>query len=292
MRNVILFIRRYFTFFTFLFLQVVSLWFLYSFNTFHQAQFLQSANELTGQVNSRYKKVENFFALGDENRRVHALNDSLINLLPQQYAQVDTIRQLVRDTVATDTVNRYRRYYFRPASVVYNSTSGEKNYIQIDRGALHGITENMSVLNSDGAAVGVVVHVSPRFAQVMSLLHVRQKVNVALQKSGDFGTMEWDGADPGLLLLKGLPKSVAVKVGDSVMTSRYSFNFPPGYPVGTVAEIISDPGTNFFLLKVRPAARFYNLQHVFVVENLQYSEQAQLDEQTRRRIEDPKRNPR
>ncbi len=292
MRNVILFIRRYFTFFTFLFLQVVSLWFLYSFNTFHQAQFLQSANELTGQVNTRYKKVENFFALGDENRRVHALNDSLINLLPQQYAQIDTIRQLVRDTVATDTVNRYRRYYFRPASVVYNSTSGEKNYIQIDRGALHGITENMSVLNSDGAAVGVVVHVSPRFAQVMSLLHVRQKVNVALQKSGDFGTMEWDGADPGLLLLKGLPKSVAVKVGDSVMTSRYSFNFPPGYPVGTVAEIISDPGTNFFLLKVRPAARFYNLQYVFVVENLQYSEQAQLDEQTRRRIEDPKRNPR
>jgi hypothetical protein len=31
---------------------------------------------------------------------------------------------------------------------------------------------------------------------------------------------------------------------------------------------------------------------VFVVENLQYSEQAQLDEQTRKRIEDPKRNPR
>jgi rod shape-determining protein MreC len=150
----------------------------------------------------------------------------------------------------------------------------------------------MSVLNSDGAAVGVVVNVSPHFAQVMSLLHVRQKVNVALKKTGDFGTLEWDGADPGLLLLKGLPKSVPVKVGDSVVTSRYSFNFPPGYPAGTVAEIVSDPGTNFFLLKVKPAARFYNLQYVFVVENLQYSEQAQLDEQTRKRIEDPKRTTR
>ena len=292
MRNVILFIRRYFTFFTFLFLQVVSLWFLYSYNTFHQAQFLQTANELTGQVNSRYKKVENFFALGDENRRVHQLNDSLFNLLARQYVQTDTGRQLVRDTVPSDTLNRYRRYYFRPAAVIYNSTSSEKNYIQLDRGALHGITENMSVLNSDGAAVGVVVNVSPRFAQVMSLLHVRQKVNVTLKKSGDFGTIEWDGVDPGLLLLKGLPKSVPVKVGDSVVTSRYTFNFPPGYPVGTVAEVISDPGTNFFLLKVKPAARFYNLQYVFVVENLQYSEQAQLDEQTRKHIEDPKRTTR
>ncbi|MFM8591329.1 MAG: hypothetical protein ACKOA3_00345, partial [Sphingomonadales bacterium] len=84
MRNVILFIRRYFTFFTFLFLQVLSLCFFYSFNKFQQAQFLQTANELTGQVNGRYKKVENFFALGDENRRVHTLNDSLFNLLSQQ----------------------------------------------------------------------------------------------------------------------------------------------------------------------------------------------------------------
>jgi rod shape-determining protein MreC len=121
---------------------------------------------------------------------------------------------------------------------------------------------------------------------------VRQKVNVSLQKTGDFGTLEWDGKDPGLLLLKGLPKSVPVKVGDPVVASRYSFNFPPGYPVGTVAEIISDKSTNFYLLKVKPAARFNNLQHVFVVENLQYAEQATLDQETRKRIEDSKRTPR
>jgi rod shape-determining protein MreC len=79
-----------------------------------------------------------------------------------------------------------------------------------------------------------------------------------------------------------------VRVGDSVVTSRYSFNFPPGYSVGTVAQIISDKGTNFLLLKVKPAARFYNLQQVLVVENLQYKEQSQLDEQSRKRIEDTK----
>lgn len=292
MRNVILFIRRYFTFFTFLFLQVMSWWFLYSYNKFHQAQFLQTANEVTGRINARYKKVENFFALGEENRRVHQINDSLMNLLAMQYQQTDTSLRLIRDTVPDDTLNRYRRYYFRPAAVVYNSTNSEKNYIQLDRGSLAGVTENMSVLSSDGSAVGVVVSVSPKFSQVMSLLHVQQKVNVALKKSGDFGTLEWDGEDPGLLLLKGFPKSVPVRVGDSVVTSRYSFNFPPGYPVGTVAQIISDKGTNFFLLKIKPAARFYNLQHVFVVENLQYSEQSALDEQSRKRIEETKRQPR
>ncbi|MFZ9694236.1 MAG: rod shape-determining protein MreC [Chitinophagaceae bacterium] len=292
MRNVILFIRRYFTFFTFLFLQVLSLWFLYSYNKFHQAQFLQTANEVTGRINTRYKKVENFFALGEENRRLNQLNDSLLNLLAQQYQQTDTIVRLVKDTVSDDTVQRYRHYYFRPASVVYNSMSSEKNYIQLDRGSLAGISENMSVLNSDGSAVGIVVNVSPRFSQVMSLLHVQQKVNVSLKKSGDFGTLEWDGKNPGLLLVKGLPKSLNVRVGDSVVTSRYSFNFPPGYLVGTVAQIISDKGTNFLLLKVKPAANFYNLQQVLVVENLQFKEQTHLDEQSRKRIEDSKTQPR
>ena len=78
MRNVILFIRRYLTFFTFLILQIVSLWFLYSFNQFHQAQFLQTANELTGAINTRYKNFENFFLQGEENRRLHRVNDSLL----------------------------------------------------------------------------------------------------------------------------------------------------------------------------------------------------------------------
>ncbi len=292
MRNVILFIRRYLTFFTFLLLQILSLWFLYSYNKFHQAQFLQWANELTGQINTRYKKVENFFVLGEENKRLHRVNDSLLNLLAQQYVQPDTTKRLVVDTVMQDSTRQTRRYYFRPASVIFNSTSGEKNYIQLDRGSVEGITENMSVLNADGSAVGIVVSVSPHFSQVMSLLHVRQKVNVALKKTGDFGTLEWDGADPSVLLLKGLPKSVPVKVGDVVVSSRYSFNFPPGYPVGVVSGIVSDNSTNFYVLKVRPSARFYNLQHVFVVENLQYTEQSKLDEDTRKRIEDPKRNPR
>ncbi|MBM3412392.1 MAG: rod shape-determining protein MreC [Bacteroidetes bacterium] len=271
-------------------MQIVSLWFLFSFNKFHQALFLQSANEITGGINKEYKKLENFFLQGEENRRLHLMNDSLLNLLSHQITLPDTTRQLVTDTLVIDSSRQYRRYYFRPASVVYNSTNSEKNYIQLDRGSIHGIAENMAVLNADGSAVGIVVQVSPRFSQVMSLLHVRQKINVALQLTGDFGTLEWDGKDPGLLLLKGLPKSVLVKLGDPVVVSRYSFNFPPDYPVGTVAEIINDKGTNFYLLKVKPAARFNRLQHVSVVENLQYAEQATLDREARKKIDDTKRS--
>jgi rod shape-determining protein MreC len=291
MRNVFLFILRYKTFFSFLILQVVSLWFLYTYNKFHRARFLGIANEVTGRVNTQYNKVEDYFTLREENRRVHQINDSLLNLLPKNYVRADTSVQLVQDSIPFDTLGHYRRYYFRPATVVYNTVSSQKNYIQLNRGSNHGIKDNMAVLSSDGSAVGVVVGVSPNFCQVMSLLHVQQKVNASLKKSGDFGTIEWDGKDPRLLTLKGVPKSIEIKTGDTVLTSTYSFNFPPGYMVGTIAEVVTDKSTNFYVLKVKPGAKFYSLQQVFVVENLQYAEQTALNQEARKRIEDPKKNP-
>jgi len=291
MRNVFLFILRYKTFFSFLILQVVSLWFLYTYNKFHRARFLGIANEVTGRVNTQYNKVEDYFTLREENRRIHQINDSLLNLLPRNFMRSDTGGQLVQDSIPFDTLGHYRRYYFRPATVVYNTVSSQKNYIQLNRGSRHGIKDNMAVLSSDGSAVGVVVGVSPNFCQVMSLLHVQQKVNASLKKSGDFGTIEWDGKDPRLLTLKGVPKSIEIKTGDTVLTSTYSFNFPPGYMVGTIAEVVTDKSTNFYLLKVKPGAKFYSLQQVFVVENLQYAEQTSLNQEARKRIEDPKKNP-
>lgn len=291
MRNVFLFILRYKTFFSFLILQVVSLWFLYTYNKFHRARFLGIANEVTGRVNTQYNKVEDYFTLREENRRVHQINDSLLNLLPKNYMRADTSVQLVQDSIPFDTLGHYRRYYFRPATVVYNTVSSQKNYIQLNRGSNHGIKDNMAVLSSDGSAVGVVVGVSPNFCQVMSLLHVQQKVNASLKKSGDFGTIEWDGKDPRLLTLKGVPKSIEIKAGDTVLTSAYSFNFPPGYMVGTIAEVVTDKSTNFYVLRVKPGAKFYSLQQVFVVENLQYAEQTALNQEARKRIEDPKKNP-
>jgi rod shape-determining protein MreC len=292
MRNIFLFIRRYFTFFTFLILQVVALWFLFNYNRFHRSKFLGVANEMTGRINTQYNKVEDYFTLKEENNRVHRLNDSLMNLLPGSYIKRDSSMNLVQDSIPFDTSGHYRRYYLRPATVVYNTVNSQKNYIQLNRGSNHGIKDNMAVVNSDGSAIGVVVNVSPNFCQVMSLLHVQNTVSASLKKSGDFGTIEWDGKDPRYLYLKKMPKNVEVKTGDTVLTSKVSFNFPPGYMVGTVAEVKLDNTTGMYLLKVKTAANFYNLQQVHVVENIEYSEQVLLNIETKKKIEDAKKGPR
>ncbi|MBK6937194.1 MAG: rod shape-determining protein MreC [Chitinophagaceae bacterium] len=291
MRNIFLFIRRYRTFFTFLILQGVALWFLFSYNKYHRAKFLGVANEITGRINTQYNKVEDYFTLKEENRRIHRLNDSLLNLLPRNFGVRDTIVQMVRDSVPVDTMGTYRRYYSRPAVVVYNTINSQKNYIQLNRGSSQGIRDNMAVVNSDGSVVGVVVNVSPNFSQAMSLLHVQNKVNASLKRSGDMGTIEWDGVNPQYLQLKGIPKSIDIKKGDTVLTSPYSFNFPPGYLVGTVAEIVNDKSTNFYVLKIKTGTNFYSLHQVHVLENTDYDEQTRLNKETKRRIEENKKTP-
>jgi rod shape-determining protein MreC len=161
--------------------------------------------------------------------------------------------------------------------------NSDRNYIQINRGANQGIKDNMSVISSDGNAIGVVVNVSPNFSQVMSLLHVQNTVNASLKSSGEFGKIEWDGKDPRYLTLRNLPKSLEVKKGDTVLTSIYSYNFPPGYMIGTVVDFIPDNSTTFFVLKIKTSANFYNLQQVFVVENEQREEQLKLADDTKKK---------
>ncbi len=292
MRNIFLFIRRYFTFFIFLFLQGVSLWFLFNYNRFHRAKFLGVANEVTGRINTQYNYFEDYFTLKEENRRVHRMNDSLLNLLTRNFNTRDTSLQAYQDSLPFDTLGNYRRYLSRPATVVYNTVNAEKNYIQLNRGLNHGIRDNMAVVSSDGHTVGVVVNVSPNFSQVMSLLHVQHSVSASLKKSGEIGTVEWDGKNPRFLTMKRIPRTVEVQKGDTVMTSPVSFNFPPGYMIGTIEEMSVDGPTGMFLLKVKTAANFYNLQQVHVIENVEREEQVRLYDETKKKIEEVKKTPR
>jgi rod shape-determining protein MreC len=290
LRNIFLIIRRFFTVIVFLVLQAVALWFLFTYNKFHKAKGLGVASEATGWFNSKYNTLEDFFKMKEENRRLLKMNDSLINLLSSNFVSNDTTLTFTRDSIPFDTLGNYRHYAWRDAQVTYTTVNADKNYVQINRGANQGIKDNMGVFSSDGGLVGQVVNVSPNFSQVMSLLHVQNKVNVLVQKTKSSGTLSWDTKDPRFLTLSNIPKSDSLVKGDTILTGNYSLSFPPGYMVGTIAEIIPDPSTNFYVLKIRTAADFQNLQQVMIVENIQEAEQRQLIVDTKKKIDDPKKS--
>jgi rod shape-determining protein MreC len=58
----------------------------------------------------------------------------------------------------------------------------------------------------------------------------------------------------GRLKLPYLPTSADVVAGDLLVTSGLGGGFPPGYPVGTVAEVKRDPAQSLADVDVKPAA--------------------------------------
>jgi len=71
MRNVFLFIRRYFNFLFFVVLQIIALYLLFHYNEFHQAAFMRVANEMTGRISTRYSNVESYFTLKRQTNSLH-----------------------------------------------------------------------------------------------------------------------------------------------------------------------------------------------------------------------------
>lgn len=282
MRNVFLFIRRYFNFVFFLLLQIVALMILFRYNKYHEAAFMGVASEITGSFDARYNTIENFLRLKKTNEQLAAENERLKNMLRQDFAAPDSLKQLVIDSIKIDSLEHYRKYLYLSAKVIGNSTGSQTNYITIHRGSAQGVQRDMAVLSSTGV-VGTVVNVSRNMASVMSILHRQSRISASLYRSGETGTVEWDGKDPQFVTMRNIPKSVQVKKGDTVITSKYSDKFPPGQFIGFVDEVANESGSSFYSLRLRTATNFFNVQYVNVVANLQKEEQDQLEKATQQK---------
>jgi rod shape-determining protein MreC len=283
-RNVFLFIRRHFNFLFFLVLQIISLSFLFRYNKFHEAAFMNVSTELTGRINEKYNGIEYYFQLKRTNESLVKENIRLRQQLKENYEAPDSNRRLVMDTIRVDSARSILKYNYLEAKVVGNTTALQFNYITIHRGFAQQVRPNMGVVGPQGI-VGTVVNVSENYATVMSLLHRQYKVVVKLKNGAERGAIEWDGLTPLFVTLKDIPKSAKVAKGDTILTSQTSSLFPANIMVGTVYDIVPDNASNFYTLKVRPATNFFNIEYVYVIDNMQFEEQKRIEDSTRKKVQ-------
>lgn len=281
MRNLFAFIRRFSVLLLFLLLEIISMVLLFRYNKFHQAAYMDVAGEVTGSVEVQYRKVNSYFHLKKENEELRRRLNEVQNKLAENFQSPDTSKHIVADSVSFDTTGNRRKYFYMDAEVVNNSISQPNNFFTIHRGTAQGVQPNMVVLSANGVA-GVVYDVTENFATVMSMLNKQSRISARLKKTGESGRIEWDGANPRLVQLRDIPKSVKVQKGDTVLTSQYS-DFPPGIMIGVVEKVLLEKSTNNYLLQVRPANDFSRLQNVFVVANLQRNEQKELEDRLKKK---------
>ena len=276
MRNIFLFIRRYFTLLFFLLLQGFCIYLIVHYNTYHNAVFSATANQLTGKVNEQYNKVENYFHLKKTNDSLWAANEKLYNKLKEDFQLPDTISKAVIDTIKVDSLTQYRKYTYLHAEVIANSVNTQSNFIVLNRGKLGNLKKGMGIVDINNGVVGSIADVSNDYAVVMSLLHKDSKMDGMLLKgNGETGTVTWDGVTPNILSITHIPKSAKVEKGDTIISSGNSTSIPRGKLLGFVTEVIPEKSSSNFLIKFRSAANFYNLQYVYAIDN---SEQEAINE--------------
>ena len=242
---------------------------------------MDMAGEWTGKIEEKVQDWRVYFSLKKENDALRQKVNELQNQLAQNFQAADTSAASQKsDTIKIDSIEQYRKYLYREATVVNNSITLPNNFITLHRGKNQQVTPGMVVIGPSGI-VGVVLDVSDNFSSVMSMLNQQSRISAQLKKSGEMGRIEWDGVDPRIVQMKDISKGVKIKIGDSVVTSQYS-DFPANIMIGTVQKIIQEKSTNNYLLHIRPSTDFSKVQNVFVIENLQRSEQQALEQKNQK----------
>lgn len=139
-------------------------------------------------------------------------------------------------------------------------TKIQGNFI-VNRGSNSGIIKGMPVINHQGL-VGLIMEVTEDYSVVRNLQNSSLNIAVTLQRSNVDGILSFDGRD---LVIKNIPTTYDVKVGDRIETSDFSSLFPPSIPVGTVSKKESNELGLLHSLIVKPFASIEATNNLFVV---------------------------
>lgn len=270
MRNLRLFIIRYYFFFLFLSLQLLALIIYISSNQYPWARFTNSSKAWVGYFMEVKTSWVDYFHLKEVNENLAKENSRLRNQLKSSYYQSNKGKVAIKDT------SGHLQYYHLPARVINYTTNKQDNFLTINRGSLDGVKPEMGVV-SNNAVVGFVKDVSEHYASIISILNRNFKLRVRLKRNKEYGLISWNGEDPTQVDLNDIPIDVKVDIGDTVTTRGSNSRFPDNIVVGTVKEVISETGSTQ-IIKVKLACNFSSVYYVHVIDNIYREEQESLEQ--------------
>ncbi len=257
----------------FIFLQLIALVLIFSRNSMQQSW-------IAGQTAAFNSWVSGYIDQGTSYLKLKQINEQLVSqnktLMEQVYGKDSSEIPAFRKV--HDTLGGGQIYTFVDGEIVFNSINRKDNYFTINRGKRDGVFPKMGVIAPNGIA-GIVINTTDSYALAQSVLSVNKiKINASLKKSGYFGTLTWRGNDSRTMHLADVPKYVALKVGDTVLTDGKSAIFPQGIMIGKVSGYEVDSKTGFWDISVEMSEKMGNLNKVFIVKNLKKAEVARIQD--------------
>ncbi|MFK5981665.1 MAG: rod shape-determining protein MreC [Flavobacteriaceae bacterium] len=268
MQQILFFLIRNKNFLLFVVLFSISVALIIQSHSYHKNKFVNSSNNITGGIYSIKNNITGYFNLRNEN-----------NLLVEENARLRKNLESYKELAINhkiDTATLYSKYRFVSAKVINNSFSKTKNKITLDKGIIDSLQLDMGVITSKGI-VGIIDNVSRKYATAQSILNTNSQINAKLKKSKHFGSLVWDTEDPNTVQLIDIPRLAPVTIGDTIVTGGRSTIFPEGILIGLVTDFELTEDQNSLILSIQLFNDMTNLEHVYIIENIDVTEIQQLE---------------
>ena len=153
-----------------------------------------------------------------------------------------------------------------PARIIGRNVSNWYKAIVINKGTRDGIHAEMGVITNAGV-VGRVVRVNPTTSIVLLLSDPNVAITGMIQTSRDEGIIQ--GTPQGNIHMKYLPPLSPVQVGDVVVTSGLTDDFPRGLYIGHIQQVTKAATDLFQSGEITPIVDFSKLEGVLVITSFQ-----------------------
>ena len=135
--------------------------------------------------------------------------------------------------------------------------------VVINQGSKAGLYVGQPVLDATGV-LGQVMSVGLYTSRVLLLTDTRSALPSQDTRSGVRGIVVGTG-DMTTVELSNIPETANVKQGDLLVTSGLDGHFPSGYPIGTVAKVVNNPGQEFSDITIVPSSEINRSRLVLLV---------------------------
>jgi rod shape-determining protein MreC len=159
--------------------------------------------------------------------------------------------------------------------VIGRDPSNLQRYITLDVGKEAGIAHDMPVV-TDRGLVGRISEVGNGWSRVLLIIDVSSSVNALTQSTRASGLIQ--GQPDGSLVMRAIPQSDTISVGDTVFTSGLGGNFPRQILIGQITGVERKDYELYQVATVQPTVDFDHLEAALVITSFQPIEETTDDQ--------------
>ena len=229
--------------------------------SFYPVQYLINLpNNFIQKLNINFSEREKLL---QENKSLKKDNFELRSKIQQVY-KLESENKRLYDLLGSQP-NRDNSLIF--ADIVAVSPIAEKHQIIINKGSRDDVVIGSAVADSNGI-LGHIIRDQIFGSEVLLISDREHAIPVEIVRT-NLRSIAVGTGNYNQLRINTLPTNTHIKKGDLHITSGLGGRYPEGFPVGTVTDVINNPGESFLEINVTPFGNLKTVNEIWVIQPIE-----------------------